>query len=242
VKNKLKSAEKTVATLGEEIDAMQVKIQEDRTKWEPQLLSMITKINIKFSAHMEEMNFVGNATLIKGDDPDDPSQYALGLTVQFRNVDDPHGRASARLLNEKTHSGGEKAVTTILFLISLQHMTHCPFRVVDEINQGMDAVNEGRVFSILGRETNSGGDGGDDAPQYFLITPKLLEGLEYSGDVSVLVVMNGPYVFCTTWSPTLCSFHPHRVLFYLVLQAYVFSSTATRLSRYGVEYCRCSCS
>lgn len=181
---------------------MATEIQSRRDRWEPSLKSMITKINIKFSEHMKEMNFVGNATLIKGSDSEDPSEYALGLTVQFRNIDDPTGRASARLLNERTHSGGEKAVTTILFLISLQHMTRCPFRVVDEINQGMDAVNEGKVFSILGRETNSKSE---DAPQYFLITPKLLEGLEYTGDVSVLVVLNGPYV-SEPFDSTLCFF------------------------------------
>jgi chromosome segregation ATPase len=30
----------------------------------------------------------------------------------------------------------------MLFLLSLQHVTGTPFRVVDEINQGMDARNE----------------------------------------------------------------------------------------------------
>ena len=30
----------------------------------------------------------------------------------------------------------ERSVSTILFLVSLQAITHCPFRVVDEINQG----------------------------------------------------------------------------------------------------------
>ena len=30
----------------------------------------------------------------------------------------------------------ERSVSTILYLVSLQDLTHCPFRVVDEINQG----------------------------------------------------------------------------------------------------------
>jgi len=50
--------------------------------------------------------------------------------VQFRN-DIP----SLRLLDAKSQSGGERALTTALFLLSLQEVTHFPFRIVDEINQ-----------------------------------------------------------------------------------------------------------
>jgi len=32
-------------------------------------------------------------------------------------------------------SGGERSVSTVLFMISLQELTCCPFRCVDEINQ-----------------------------------------------------------------------------------------------------------
>jgi len=32
-------------------------------------------------------------------------------------------------------SGGEKSVSTMMYMIALQEMTKCPFRVVDEINQ-----------------------------------------------------------------------------------------------------------
>ena len=32
-------------------------------------------------------------------------------------------------------SGGEKSVATMMYMIALQEMTKCPFRVVDEINQ-----------------------------------------------------------------------------------------------------------
>ena len=31
----------------------------------------------------------------------------------------------------------------------LQSVTVCPFRVVDEINQGMDVINERKVFVLL---------------------------------------------------------------------------------------------
>ncbi|CAN0149681.1 unnamed protein product, partial [Phaeothamnion confervicola] len=87
------------------------------------------------------------------------------------------------------HSGGERSVSTILFLMALQDINKTsPFRVVDEINQGMDPNNERLVFSRIVR--NSCGPG---RPQYFLITPKLLQGLtamEHE-DVTVLTIFNG---------------------------------------------------
>ena len=45
-------------------------------------------------------------------------------------------------LDSHRQSGGERAVSTIFYLMSLQSLTRSPFRVVDEINQGMDPRNE----------------------------------------------------------------------------------------------------
>ncbi|KAK3057253.1 Structural maintenance of chromosomes protein 5, partial [Teratosphaeriaceae sp. CCFEE 6253] len=72
-------------------------------------------------------------------------------------------------------SGGERAVSTIFYLMALQSLARAPFRVVDEINQGMDPRNErlvhSRMVDIACAESS--------ASQYFLITPKLLGGLRY---------------------------------------------------------------
>ena len=51
-------------------------------------------------------------------------------------------------------------------LISLQGTTSCPFRVVDEINQGMDPQNERRIFNLIVESAYHGA-------QYFLLTPKV---------------------------------------------------------------------
>ena len=66
-------------------------------------------------------------------------------------------------------------------------MAQSPFRVVDEINQGMDPRNERmvheRMVEIACREHTS---------QYFLITPKLLSGLRYEEGMKVLCIASGP--------------------------------------------------
>ena len=75
--------------------------------------------------------------------------------------------------------------------MALQDLAQSPFRVVDEINQGMDPRNErmvhGRMVDIACQENTS---------QYFLVTPKLLPGLKYHEKMKVLCVNNGE------WLPT----------------------------------------
>lgn len=103
--------------------------------------------------------------------------------VKFREEEALHPLTASR------QSGGERSLSTILYLIALQGVTAVPFRVVDEINQGMDAVNERKAFEQLVETATQA-----DTPQCFLLTPKLLPNLQYSGNVTVLQIMNGPYV------------------------------------------------
>jgi len=102
--------------------------------------------------------------------------------VRFRDDDTLH------TLNAHLQSGGERSVSTILYLIALQDLTHCPFRLVDEINQGMDPRNERMVFHQIAATACKPG-----LPQYFMITPKLLPDLEFTKDMKVLCVYNGPW-------------------------------------------------
>jgi len=92
-------------------------------------------------------------------------------------------------LDQHRQSGGERAVSTIFYLMSLQSMAQAPFRVVDEINQGMDPRNERMVHEpmveIACREHTS---------QYFLITPKLLPGLRYDERMRVHTIVSGEHV------------------------------------------------
>jgi chromosome segregation ATPase len=73
--------------------------------------------------------------------------------------------------------------------MSLQSLARAPFRVVDEINQGMDPRNERmvheRMVNIACREHTS---------QYFLITPKLLPGLAYDRAMLIHCIASGEYM------------------------------------------------
>jgi chromosome segregation ATPase len=80
-------------------------------------------------------------------------------------------------------------VSTIFYLMALQSLARSPFRVVDEINQGMDPRNERmvheRMVEIACREHTS---------QYFLITPKLLTGLRYDKRMKVHCIASGEHM------------------------------------------------
>ncbi len=70
-----------------------------------------------------------------------------------------------------------------------QGVTVTPFRVIDEINQGMDPINERKVFTQLVESACR-----PDTPQCFLLTPKLLPGLHFSPNITILQIMNGPHI------------------------------------------------
>jgi chromosome segregation ATPase len=105
------------------------------------------------------------------------------------SADDNRENETLQRLDQHRQSGGERAVSTIFYLMSLQSMAQAPFRVVDEINQGMDPRNERmvheRMVEIACREHTS---------QYFLITPKLLSGLRYDERMKVHTIVSGEHV------------------------------------------------
>ncbi|EGD76813.1 hypothetical protein PTSG_08161 [Salpingoeca rosetta] len=108
--------------------------------------------------------------------------WGIEISVSFRKDE------ALQPLRAHHQSGGERSVSTMLYLMSLQRLTRCPFRVVDEINQGMDATNEKRVFEQVVNSSTS------ESSQYFLITPKLLPDLPYNPAMTVLCVYNGPHM------------------------------------------------
>jgi hypothetical protein len=118
------------------------------------------------------------------------------------------------VLDNHRQSGGERAVSTIFYLMALQSLARAPFRLVDEINQGMDPRNErsvitpptskrnytanmnyslvhARLVAIACAAAREDGRGGS---QYFLITPKLLSGLEFHPKMTVHCIASGEYM------------------------------------------------
>ncbi|KYQ56942.1 Structural maintenance of chromosomes protein 5 [Trachymyrmex zeteki] len=162
------------------LEQMTKEIETLKEKWLQPLQQLTEKINANFSSYFFAMDCAGEVTLSHGENILDFDQYGLKIKVKFRDADE------LQELTRHFQSGGERTVTTAIYMIALQELSRVPFRCVDEINQGMDAVNERRVFDLLVKMTGRPG-----SSQYFLLTPKLLPKLSYAETVTVHCVFNG---------------------------------------------------
>ena len=154
-------------------------IAETQGKWLPPLKEVVSKIDESFSQSMRDIQCEGHVKLAENEFFE---KYAIEIYVRFRE------NADLQRLTEHVQSGGEKSVSTMLYIIALQDITQCPFRLVDEINQGMDPRNERMIFKQVAKSSSRPG-----LPQCFLVTPKLLADLEYTKDMTVHCVFNGPW-------------------------------------------------
>lgn len=111
-------------------------------KWEPKLNGLVETISAKFSEFMESIEYVGEVVLSKADKVSaqysifiinfiwkcliflqyDFDSYGIQIMVQFRKG------AQLQPLDKFIQSGGERAVSIAIYSLSLQHVTHVPFR------------------------------------------------------------------------------------------------------------------
>jgi chromosome segregation ATPase len=176
-------AQKKLEDLEGRIEQTEAELHDRLDKWRGILLEEMAKINGAFGDLMKACGFRGEVKLEWDSDRNRISDYRIGLFVAF----DEH--SVMRELMATRQSGGEKSVTTLCYLLALQDCSFFPFQIVDEINQGMDEINDRNTFAqvistILKRSKS----------QYFLVTPKLLPRLDLFGRVTVLVLMNGQNV------------------------------------------------
>ncbi|XP_076444163.1 structural maintenance of chromosomes protein 5-like [Babylonia areolata] len=154
-----------------------------RNQWLDPLKELIDRINVNFARFFSAMDCCGEVDLNIPDDQEAYDRYGVRIKVKFRDGE------TLRELTPFHQSGGERSVATVLYMMALQELAKCPFRCVDEINQGMDPVNERKVFELVVQTVCK-----QSASQYFLLTPKLLPDLEYADNMTVLCVNNGPHL------------------------------------------------
>ncbi|EAT84890.1 chromosome structural maintenance protein 5 [Parastagonospora nodorum] len=163
------------------LEAIRTQIVEIRSQWEPELDALVAKISNAFAHNFEQIGCAGEVQVYK--DEEDFDKWSIQISVRFREGE------TLSVLNAHRQSGGERAVSTIFYLMAMQDLAQSPFRVVDEINQGMDPRNERmvheRMVDIACQERTS---------QYFLVTPKLLTGLKFHPRMKVHVINSGEHI------------------------------------------------
>ncbi|THZ29318.1 structural maintenance of chromosomes 5 smc5 [Aureobasidium pullulans] len=177
----IERAKRKLENIENDLVEVQQNIDEIRQNWEPELDQLIGQISDAFSENFEKINCAGQVAVYKEDD--DFNKWAIQIQQ--------HNRENEQLsvLDSHRQSGGERAVSTIFYLMALQSLARAPFRVVDEINQGMDPRNERMVHSRMVDIACS-----EHTSQYFLITPKLLPNLEYHPNMKVHCIASGEYM------------------------------------------------
>jgi len=233
-KREISKLEAQLEDAGGEKDMKKKQLDQKLDIWEAQLTNIVKMVSEKFSSYMKEVGCAGEVRLYTGGGGGKEStattaagtgvnemmkcynfkDWGVEILVKFREA------SSLQVLSAQTHSGGERSVSTIMYLMGLQNLMSSPFRCVDEINQGLDERNERLVFKrIVENSTSSGSGGGgtsssvssttakannDHCGQYFLITPKLLPNLEgmENDNITVLFVFSGSHNFtnCLDWN------------------------------------------
>lgn len=143
-----------------------------KEKWRNFLRKLIEDVEPRYNAVLSYADGVGKVVL-RG--LEDPEKASIELYVGFRG-------AGPTILDAHTHSGGERIVATLAFLLALQNYVKSPFRAVDEFDVHLDPLNRERMVRLIMASAKTSADS-----QYFIITPGKLP----AGDgLNILIVQN----------------------------------------------------
>ncbi|KAJ5067157.1 structural maintenance of chromosomes protein [Anaeramoeba ignava] len=158
ISENIKNSESIFKQIRQEMEIME-------REWIVNMEEIIKKLNVKFEWLFEQFGGGGEIQLIKAQNYE-YENYGIDVLVQF------HSSKHLQKLTSARQSGGERTVSTALYLIALHRCTQSPFCIIDEINQGMDPDNDKKTFQLLANSVRK-----ESVPQYFVISPKLLPSL-----------------------------------------------------------------
>ena len=126
LKERLQSAEASLAEFKEKFESAESTLDHRQSQWRNAVKAIANKLSERFEAYMKELQYRGN---VEFEETGSLSEYQMQMYVSFR------GNRDMQKLSGQSHSGGERAVSTVMYLMALQELTSSPVRVVDEINQ-----------------------------------------------------------------------------------------------------------
>lgn len=124
----------------ENLQELRQMLQERQSMWKLLRNEIAHRSSMEFNRLMLNNNFAGKLKFSH-------SGGTLEITV-VQNDQAATTRAS-RITNMKELSGGERSYTQISLLIALGQCIECPFRVMDEFDVFMDAVNRDMAIQLL---------------------------------------------------------------------------------------------
>ena len=150
-------------------------LQEVKTRmeaWRSVIFSLLEHVSLEYRRFLSRTGATGSVELIKDEDIE---AAGIEMLVGFRG-------ARAVPLDAYTHSGGERSMATMAFLLALQQHVQSPFRAVDEYDIHMDPKNREVISNLLTASMR-----GMNA-QYLIITPN--QTFFQGKDVHIITVQN----------------------------------------------------
>lgn len=111
-----------IANTQDSFETIENKIIDLHNRWYPEMNRVVTQINQNFTRYMSSMGYAGEVELCAGATERDYADYGIQIRVKYRNT------GKLQILDRQVQSGGERAVAIAVYTLSLQHLTHVPFR------------------------------------------------------------------------------------------------------------------
>ncbi len=134
-----------IDTLNSEKDALHVKIASYEDLKLSSFRQAFNHVDGNFKAIFEELADGGGRLVLSN--PDEP--FNGGMTIEAQ----PRGKKMQRI---EAMSGGEKSLTSLAFVFSLQRYLPAPFYALDEVDMNLDGINAEKLANMVKRESKKG--------------------------------------------------------------------------------------
>ncbi|GAB66513.1 SMC family C-terminal domain containing protein [Plasmodium cynomolgi strain B] len=195
----VKQKKEQLINLGKELQNHSRQIEFVLSNWVNQIDECILFLNHNLGKFIAFINpdYGAKIELVKKNDLFERCE--LYIKVKFKKT------APFLLLSVSHQSGGERSLTTMLYILSIQKLTKNGFYVLDELNQGLDQTNEKKIFELLSCLSNPSmykqhfmhhydykhiEIDYQSKPQYFILTPQIIRDIFFK-DITVHYLFNG---------------------------------------------------
>jgi len=152
VNKEYKSLEVKSNKLKEEKQDVMKMIDEVESKKTSTFMKTFSKINSNFESVFSQLTTKGTARLVL-ENPEKPLEGGVQIMVKI---------AQNKFLDIKSLSGGEKSLTALAFIFSIQDHEPAPFYLLDEVDAALDKRNSEKLSELIKRYSQKA--------QYIVIT------------------------------------------------------------------------
>ncbi|SCN60407.1 structural maintenance of chromosomes protein 5, putative [Plasmodium chabaudi adami] len=198
-KDNIENKKKDIENLKIDLQNYDKQIETMIPNWSNEVNEYIIFLNHNFQKFMNFINpdYDGKIELVKKSNKYEKCQ--LFVKVKFKKT------SPFLSLSVSHQSGGERSLSTMIYILSIQKLTKNGFYVLDELNQGLDQVNEKKIFELLSCLSNPIvyeqhflhqynykyiNIDYKSKPQYFILTPQIIRNIPFK-DITVHYLFNG---------------------------------------------------